>query len=95
MSQLANRLGTSRQKQMLRLMERYALLVRDPNSWILPHCFYIGYLDLADPNLQLQYQDFFCNTNNIVFAAMIFEAQMLPVKITIGSIEYKSLVTLL
>jgi len=82
----------NRQTQLLRLMKRYSALVHVPNALVLPYSWNFGYVDTADPTNELQYREFFAHTNNAVFAAMIFEAQMLPVKICIAYIEFNNLI---
>ncbi len=84
-------LEQDRQKQMHRLIARYATMINVPGTWILPYSWNIGYVDLADP-AELHYTEYFCNTNNLIFAAMIFEADMLPMKIQIASMDFNSLV---
>jgi len=84
-----------RQEQMFRLMERYTHLIYNESDWFLPYVWLISYLDmLPGTGGQLQEEEFVCHTNNIAFCAMIFEAQKLTEgkKITIGKIEFKSLV---
>jgi hypothetical protein len=86
-----------RQKQMLRLMERYTHQIYNSSDWILPYVWLVSYLDmLPGSGGKLQEQEFVCHTNNIAFAAMIFEAQKITEGkiITIGKIEFKSLVEL-
>ncbi len=83
-------LEESRQKQMLRLMERYSKRIIEPNAWILPYAWKVKYVDVH--MLELIETEFFCNTNNLVFAAMIFEAQMLPLQISIYSMEFNTIV---
>lgn len=98
-SLLPNNVELHRQKQMLSLMSRYSKRIEDPNSWTLPYSWNIGYIDHLCPGAAaggIQYEEFFCNTNNVVFAAMIFEAQ----KITEGKvvsicyIEFNQLINL-
>lgn len=70
----------NRQKQMLRLMQRYVAQIWIPNTWILPYVWTMYYTDHKN---ELQREEFVCPTNNIVFACMIFEAQKLPVTISV------------
>lgn len=77
----------NRQTQMIRLLQRYASLVYDPAAFIFRYCWKIGYIDL-DTKEVLQFENYGCFTNNAAFAAMIFESENLPSKISIISIEF-------
>jgi len=82
---------------MVRLLDRYKNVVLLTNTWILPYAWRISYLILdlpQDLRSREVEEEFFCNTNNIAFACMIFEAQKLPLKITIYKAEFKSKVDL-
>lgn len=61
-------------------MSRYVGRINEPNSFILPWVWKIHYLVKGKPHVE----DFCCQTDNIVFAAMIFEASKLPVKVTVA-----------
>lgn len=71
-------------------MERYSKLIQLPNSWVLPYSWIVSYIDTADPAAEICTTDFFAHTNNIAFAAMIFEGQMLPKKIAIVDLKFNS-----
>lgn len=79
---------------MLRLIGRYASKVRDQDNGILAYSYNIGFIDVQAP-AELQYAEYVCNTNNICFAVMIFEAEMLHEHqqlVTVFSIDFNNLV---
>jgi hypothetical protein len=66
---------------MLRLMQRYSKLIFEPNTWVLPFVYDVVFMN-QDTN-QEEREELICHTDNIAFAAMIFEGKKLPVKIRI------------
>jgi hypothetical protein len=83
-----------RTTEMLRLVHRYGELA-ETQHWQMMYSWNLAYCEIDEygqPAGELQYQEFFCYTNNLVFAAMIFQAQMLTEghHVTVGYIEFNS-----
>lgn len=74
---------------MMSLMVRYAKRVHDLNSWLLPYVYNMEYR--KENEIEIYTKEFICHTDVHAFAVMIFEAQMLPVKITIVGCRLASL----
>lgn len=87
-------LELDRQVQMRRLMSRYSRLITTPGALLYAHSWNIGYIDKSDP-FEQQYQEFTCNTHNVVFAAMVFEGtKLLQGKtVSVFYIEYCNIVS--
>jgi hypothetical protein len=79
-----NKKEMNRQKHMMRLVQRYASLIHMPGLFSLPFVYDVRYYD-ADTREE-GIKEFVCYTNNLAFAIMIFEAQMLPKQIAILSV---------
>jgi hypothetical protein len=75
--------ASNRQKQMMRLMHRYAQLINEYN-WILPYVYDVVYVN--QDTGQEDREEHICHTDNMAFAAMIFEGKKLPLKIRIVGI---------
>ena len=86
---ISHRVLGKREKNMYRLMSRYVQRITEPNSWVLPYVWDVYYLQL--PGEERLKADFICYTNNAAFAAMLFEAQILPLKVQIVRIEIAGL----
>ncbi len=80
----------NRQKQLMRLMQRYATMIYDAGALVQRYSWNIGYINL-DTKEVLHFEDYGCYSNNIAFVAMIFESDNLPSKISIFSIEFNEL----
>ena len=61
-------------KQMYRLMALYATLIDEPGAWTIPWVWQVFYIS----GLENREESYVAWTNNIIFAAMIFEAAKLP-----------------
>ena len=64
-----------RKKQMMRLMDRYSLLINDDSQWVLPYVWNIRYR--KQQSHASWTHEFICYTNDIAFAAMLFTAYQL------------------
>jgi hypothetical protein len=69
------KLERSRQKTLLTLLEAYCRRIMEPNTLVLPYVFSITWNSTA--NCEFTTSEFVAVTDNVIFAAMLFEASQL------------------
>ena len=78
-----------RQKQMLRLMERYTALISTPGQWVIPYKWSVYFRTME--SYETECEEITCYTNIAAFVAMLFEAKKLPKTIIITGMAINGL----